>query len=203
MKFWGSLTSPYVRKVRATLEHHQLAYEFLPVEGNAFNAQSAHNKVNPLGKVPALETKEGLWLCDSSVIVEYLDELGCAEKLFPSKQDIVFKNDLALVHGILENTTSLMIPEKMFRPESEWWLSRHQQIFERNRRSIPILAQQLERFGTELNMVTLVSVCLVDYFKVRDGMIQMTDVLQETGLIDWAKLMNEKYHCLKSTLPPT
>ncbi|HEX3061189.1 MAG TPA: glutathione S-transferase N-terminal domain-containing protein, partial [Usitatibacter sp.] len=52
MKLVGSLTSPYVRKVRVLLAEKGLAYEL--VEDNAWHAQTTVPRYNPLNKVPAL-----------------------------------------------------------------------------------------------------------------------------------------------------
>ena len=55
MKLWYSTTSPYVRKVLVTLKYQQLLdkTELIKI-GSSFDANSAHNQANPLGRVPAL-----------------------------------------------------------------------------------------------------------------------------------------------------
>lgn len=202
MKLWGSFTSPYVRKICAMLEYHQLPYEFLPVQGNAFNAQSAHNLVNPLGKVPTLQTDDGVWLCDSSVIAEYLDSIGNSPKLYPQgEKRFVELNTVALAHGILANTTELMLPEKMFRAEEFWWKERHQQVFERNQRSLKALWEQIQPYGTELNLMTLSAACVVDYFLFRDEIIGMANTLKELGFDAWNEAMKAQHPCLMNTQP--
>jgi len=73
MKLVGSLTSPYVRKVRVLLAEKQLAHEFL--EESAWTAQTTVPRYNPLNKVPALVLDDGNSIYDSAVITEYLDAL--------------------------------------------------------------------------------------------------------------------------------
>ncbi|MCR4332841.1 MAG: glutathione S-transferase N-terminal domain-containing protein [Sulfuricaulis sp.] len=73
MKLYGSLTSPYVRKVRVLIREKNLACEF--VVADAWAADSSIPALNPLGKVPALALDNGDVLFDSPVIVEYLDSL--------------------------------------------------------------------------------------------------------------------------------
>ena len=73
MKLYGSLTSPYVRKVRILVREKNLACEF--VVADAWAADSPIPALNPLGKVPALVLDNGDVLFDSPVIVEYLDLL--------------------------------------------------------------------------------------------------------------------------------
>jgi glutathione S-transferase len=57
MKLYGSLTSPYVRKVRVLLAEKNIAHEFVVVD--AFAADSPIPRLNPLGKVPVLELEDG------------------------------------------------------------------------------------------------------------------------------------------------
>jgi len=73
MKLYGSLTSPYVRKVRVFLKEKGIAYEFV-VEGPG-DAAGNVARLNPLGKVPTLVRDDGEVLFDSLMIVEYLDSL--------------------------------------------------------------------------------------------------------------------------------
>ena len=85
MKLWYSTTSPYVRKVLVTLKYQQLLdkTELIKI-GSSFDASSAHNQANPLGRVPALERNCGNWLYGSLLICEYLDQKGKVEpKLIP------------------------------------------------------------------------------------------------------------------------
>lgn len=73
MKLYGSLTSPYVRKVRMFLKEKGIAHEFI-VEGPA-DATGNVTRLNPLGKVPVLVRDDGEPLFDSPMIVDYLDGL--------------------------------------------------------------------------------------------------------------------------------
>jgi glutathione S-transferase len=80
MKLIGSLTSPYVRKVRIVMAEKRLDYqlELEDVWGN-----DAIVKSNPLGKVPVLVMEGGEAVFDSRVIVEYLDTRSPVSKLIP------------------------------------------------------------------------------------------------------------------------
>ena len=83
MKLCFSPTSPYVRKVRAcaiTREIDRLI-ELVPTEANASLPEFV--AINPLSKVPALVTDDGVALFDSPVICEYLDSIGDALPMFP------------------------------------------------------------------------------------------------------------------------
>src|SRR6218665_440354 len=86
MKLIGSLTSPYVRKVRVVMAEKKLDYQFVleDVWGS-----DAILKMNPLGKVPCLvmEGQDSITgaVFDSRVIVEYVDTLSPVGKLLPER----------------------------------------------------------------------------------------------------------------------
>ncbi|MCH7343501.1 glutathione S-transferase N-terminal domain-containing protein [Pelomonas sp. CA6] len=86
MKLIGSLTSPYVRKVRIVMAEKKLDYQF---ELEDVWASDAILKVNPLGKVPCLvmEGQDSITgaVFDSRVIVEYVDTLSPVGKLIPER----------------------------------------------------------------------------------------------------------------------
>jgi glutathione S-transferase len=80
MKLIGSLTSPYVRKVRIVMAEKKLDYQF---ELEDVWASDAILKSNPLGKVPCLVMEGGEAVFDSRVIVEYLDTRSPVSRLIP------------------------------------------------------------------------------------------------------------------------
>jgi glutathione S-transferase len=82
MKLIGTLTSPYVRKVRVVMAEKRLDYQFVleDVWGDDAILQS-----NPLGKVPCLVMEGGEAVFDSRVIVEYVDTLSPVGKLMADR----------------------------------------------------------------------------------------------------------------------
>jgi glutathione S-transferase len=84
MKLLGSLTSPYVRKVRVVMAEKKLDYQL--VLEDVWGSDSIL-KVNPLGKVPCLlmEGQDAIHgaVFDSRVIVEYVDTLSPVGRLIP------------------------------------------------------------------------------------------------------------------------
>ena len=74
MKLVGSLTSPFVRKIRVILAERSIVHQFL--EESAWSATTTVPRYNPLNKVPALELDGGEALYDSAVISEYLDAIS-------------------------------------------------------------------------------------------------------------------------------
>ncbi len=84
MKLYGSLTSPYVRKVRMLLKEKAIAHEFI-MEGPTDVAGNVA-RLNPMGKVPVLVRDDGEVLFESTMIVDYLDGLDEPRLIPPSAE---------------------------------------------------------------------------------------------------------------------
>jgi len=102
MKLIGSLTSPFVRKVRVVLAEKKLDYKF-EVE-DVWAADTRISDANPLGQVPCLVMEGGEAIFDSRVIVEYVDTLSPVGKLIPlsGRERVEVKTWEALADGLLD-----------------------------------------------------------------------------------------------------
>jgi glutathione S-transferase len=101
MKLIGSLTSPYVRKVRIVMAEKKLDYQ------HELEDVWASDKImasNPLGKVPCLVLPGGEAIFDSRVIVEYLDTRSPVSRLIPegSRERIEVRTWEALADGLID-----------------------------------------------------------------------------------------------------
>jgi glutathione S-transferase len=74
----GQLDSPFVRRVAIALNHYGLPFERRAI--SAYDDFARLQKINPLGKVPALQLDDGTVLADSTLILDYLDRLVGHEK---------------------------------------------------------------------------------------------------------------------------
>jgi glutathione S-transferase len=101
MRLIGSLTSPYVRKVRVVMAEKKLDFQ-LSLED--VWGSDAMLKNNPLGKVPCLVLDGGEAVFDSRVIVEYVDTLSPVGKLIPptGRERIEVRTWEALADGLLD-----------------------------------------------------------------------------------------------------
>src|SRR5688500_13174322 len=101
MKLIGSLTSPYVRKVRIVMAEKRLDYQF---EQEDVWSSDHILESNPLGKVPCLVMEGGEAVFDSRVIVEYLDMLSPVGRLIPAngRERIEVRTWEALADGLLD-----------------------------------------------------------------------------------------------------
>jgi glutathione S-transferase len=102
MKLIGSLTSPYVCKVRIVLAEKKLDYSF--VTEDVWSADTKIAESNPLGKVPCLIMEGHEAVFDSRVIVEYLDTLSPVGKLIPTggRERAEVKTWEALADGLMD-----------------------------------------------------------------------------------------------------
>ncbi len=101
MKLIGSVSSPYVRKVRIVMAEKKLEYRF--VEEDVWGSD-AILAANPLGKVPCLVMEGGEAVFDSRVIVEYLDARSPLARLIPepNRERTEVRTWEALADGILD-----------------------------------------------------------------------------------------------------
>ena len=77
----GSPVSPFVRKTLVVLEEKGVPYDLVPVF--PFGPNPEFRRISPLGKIPALTDGEHS-LCDSSVIVAFLERIHPEPSLLPS-----------------------------------------------------------------------------------------------------------------------
>ena len=112
MKLIGSLTSPYVRKVRVVMAEKKLDYQLVLEDVWASDALLA---VNPLGKVPCLVLDGGEAVFDSRVITEYVDTLSPVGKLIPpsGRERVEVRTWEALADGLCDAALQI-------RMESTW-----------------------------------------------------------------------------------
>lgn len=117
MKLYGTLTSPYVRKLRALIVEKKLDVEFVRVEKPA-DPEGHVRRLNPLGKVPVLELDDGRALYDSPVIAEYLDALA-GPALIPGSGEARWQalRICALADGMLDGIVARLLQTRL--PESE------------------------------------------------------------------------------------
>lgn len=128
MKLIGSLTSPYVRKVRIVLAEKKIDYSF--ELDSPWAAETKVSQVNPLGKVPVLVLDDDVPLYDSRVIVEYLDAMTPNNRLIPAngRERVMVRRWEALADGICDAAASGFLEGKRpLEQQSMEWISRQQE----------------------------------------------------------------------------
>ena len=109
MKLYGSLTSPYVRKVRIVLKEKGLTHDLI-VEGPA-DAAGNVARLNPLRAIPLLVRDDGEVFFDSPMICEYIDSLNDKPRLYPASGEARWQalRWQALSQGMMEATVTRML----------------------------------------------------------------------------------------------
>jgi len=169
MKLIGSLTSPYVRKVRIVLAEKKIDYEF--ELDSPWSADSKIAEVNPLGKVPVLILDDSTVLFDSRVIVEYIDSVAPNNKLMPesNRERAEVKRWGAVADGICDAAGLVFIERK--RPEAKQsadWIERQ---LEKITRGLDYMAAQLGDgnwcMGTHFSLSDVSATCALGYLVFR------------------------------------
>ena len=175
MKLIGSLTSPYVRKVRIVFSEKKVDVD-LELE-NVWAADTKIAASNPLGKVPCLILDDGEALYDSRVIAEYADGLSPVSKLIPAdnRERASVKTWEALADGVMDAGILARL-ERTWRPadvQSSAWVDRQMGKIANS------LRQMSERLGGNAwchgNQMTLADVavgCALGYLLFRFPDIQ-------------------------------
>jgi glutathione S-transferase len=190
MKLVGSLTSPFVRKVRIVLSEKRIVYDFdvdIPWESDTRVAEH-----NPLGKVPILIMDDGTTLYDSRVIVDYLDSANPVSRLMPefNRERSMVKRWEALADGISDAASTIFLERK--RPkslQSTEWISRQQK---KAMLGLEVAARDLDdKKWCEGNVYTLADValgCTLGYLSFRfpemkwrmfPNLVRLVDTLEE------------------------
>ena len=125
MKLFYSTNSPYARKCRVVMFEKGLEDRVELINVNPMENPPELLAVNPLGTIPAMITEDGLHLCDSTVICEYLDRISPHQSLLPEEAHVCVLAMAVLADGIMDAAVSCVIesrrpPEKKY-PE---WVSR-------------------------------------------------------------------------------
>lgn len=131
MKLFGSITSPYTRKVRVVLAEKKIECEFVTtVPSDPSGPVIQHN---PLARVPVLLLDDDTAIFDSPVIVEYLDNVAPNNKLMPqpNRERIEVKRYEALADGLMDAAVAIRL--ETTRPETErspTWIERNRVVVE-------------------------------------------------------------------------
>jgi glutathione S-transferase len=169
MKLIGSLTSPFVRKVRVVLAEKKIECEF-EIDSPWTPGSNVPN-INPLGKIPVLALDEDIALFDSRVIGEYLDNVAPNNKLMPApnRERTEVKRWEALADGVCDAAALTYLETK--RPETQQsadWIARQK---DKIVRGVEYMAEQLgdgqRCMGTHFTLADIAVGCALGYISFR------------------------------------
>lgn len=198
MKLYGSLTSPYVRKVRVLLKEKNIACEFAVAD--AWAADSPIPAMNPLGKVPVLVRNDGSVLFDSPLIAEYLDSLK-GEPLIPASGEARWEVlrwhalaqgmlDVVVVRLLESRRGEKMAPEIIARQEGK--IAATLKYADTQRKDGPYLCQ---------NRLTLADISVAIALEYTDFRYAHDWRSRHPRLAEWLKAMSARPSFLE-TQPP-
>ena len=169
MKLIGSLTSPFVRKVRIVLAEKKIDYEF--VIDSPWSPESGVANLNPLGKIPVLALDDDTSLFDSRVISEYLDNVAPNNKLMPStnRERTEVKRWEALADGICDAAALIFLEKKRpaERQDADWITRQESKLI----RGLDYMASELGDntwcMGNHFSLADIATGCALGYLAFR------------------------------------
>lgn len=170
MKLIGSLTSPYVRKVRIVFSEKKVDVDH--VLENVWAPDTKITQTNPLGKVPCLVLDDGGVIYDSRVIAEYADGLSPVSKLIPidTRDRASVKTWEALSDGIMDAGILARL-ELTLRPaeqQSKAWVDRQMGKIETALRQMSEeLGENAWCHGNQMTLADIAVGCAVGYLLFR------------------------------------
>lgn len=170
MKLIGSVTSPYVRKVRVVMAEKKLDFS-LALE-NVWVPETTIQEVNPLGKIPCLVMEDGSTLYDSRVIAEYLDTISPVCKLLPpnGRDRTEVKVWEALADGVLDAAILVFLERRERPPEqqSQKWIDRQMGKVHAGLREMSVkLGESTYCMGTHYSLADVAAGCALGWLAFR------------------------------------
>ena len=169
MKLYGSFGSPFTRRVGTTLLLYNLKHEHLVLRANVPEELEKLKKINPLARIPALETDDGMALVDSVTILDYLDRLVGPDGALTPSTGAVRTQMLSLIGiaaGAVEKSVSCYYEEgvnakrpadKIYRP----WVDK---MYEQTKDGLEAIESMVKEPWIMGNKITQADVSLVCFF---------------------------------------
>ena len=173
MKLYGGFGSPFTRRVGTTLLLYKLKHEHVVLRGNVPDELEQLKKFNPLARIPALETEEGIALVDSVTILDYLDQQVETDILLTPQKGIErtkILNLMGIAAGAAEKSVSCYYEEginakrpadKVYRP----WVDK---MYEQTKDGIEAIEKLVIGpwiMGDDLTQADVSVVCFWDFIK--------------------------------------
>ncbi|MDD7995600.1 glutathione S-transferase [Kosakonia sp. H7A] len=170
MQLFFATTSAYVRKVMVCASVLGLADEIERLDSAAHPIERDERIAvfNPLAKVPALRTENGLCLYDSRVICEYLNARAGGD-LFPAQGDARWRSlaRQALGDGMID-AALLARYEFSARPPEKQWQNWADAQLKKVAAALAEIESQVSSFSAHPNDIGLIAIgCALGYLDFR------------------------------------
>lgn len=188
MILYGSIPSPYVRRIRMLLDGQD--YQFQPINLYEDKARAEYAKIAPIQKMPMLEDN-GQKIFDSHVIAQYIQQ-----KLDLPAPSI---EELNLVSAVDAVTDSLII--LFYGKKSELDVSNEKLIFKLQLGRIPVVLTWLNTQAelgafNQWNYASLALISMLDWANFRD----LYDFSDYPALAK-ARHLHANNNAVKNTMP--
>jgi glutathione S-transferase len=161
MKLYGSFTSPYVRRLRLILM--DVKYDMIDAPTSSAEGRAILRKLNPTMKIPMFEDN-GLVLCDSTVIAQYLHE-----KLVRPYLSIPQLNLLKIIDGITDSYIQLFLLDKsgFDTTDDKMYFNLQHERIERSFKYLENVVADKQISATDWNYLSISLYTSLDWVKVR------------------------------------
>jgi glutathione S-transferase len=167
MKLFYTATSPYARKVRATLLEKGLGERIELVPCNLEAPDAALLAANPAGKIPTLMLESGEALYDSPVICEWLDLEAGTPLLLPAQGPTRWRvlRSQALADAVMDDALAVVM--ELRRGEEQRSATLIEKRTAALRRSVTALEQELAAWPGSLTLAHIAAGCALGYLDLR------------------------------------
>ena len=172
MKLLASPTSPFARKVRILIREKNATNLVPETVVSVLDDPEELLSVNPLGKIPALQTKEGTTLFNSPLVCQYLDETLPGTKFLPPAGDSYWKAMRFVTIGDGISEAAFLLTMERNRPEAErssMWTGRWQRAITR---SLDLLEKEADDLQGPLDLGIIAIGCALGYLDFRHGHLE-------------------------------
>src|SRR5260221_2634610 len=118
----STVTSPFGRKVRMAVEALGLGKRVTLVAADPLDENDTLRQQNPLGKMPCLVLADGSTIYDSSIIIEYLQDVAGTDRLLPLRGRERYRaRTVSRLADRIMDASILVVYQTRFRPDLPHW----------------------------------------------------------------------------------
>ena len=199
-KLYSSPASPFGRKIILAAHCLGLVDRLQVVDSDTNDPQDANRQLNPLGKIPTLETPDGP-LYDSRVILNFLDlqQPGILFSPDPASR-LKTETAAALADGMMD-AAILIVYESRFRPETHFVERFVEYQRDKIRRALHYIEAGQPSYdrAAQPDAGQIALACALDYLDLRG---QLDWRAEAPSLISWMTGFAAEVPGYHATLPP-
>ena len=190
-------SSPFARKVCVTA-HEKHLFDQIELEPcSAFAELERVQQVNPIGKIPVLILDDGTPLYDSTVICDYLDDMGGGDRLTPvtGMPHWLARRAQALADDTL--TIAVALTMEYRRPEAHQSAPAIERSHQQLAMTLVKMDEESAQFPKTLCMVQIAFGCVLGYLDFRHADIAWRQ--KHPQLLAWFTQLSQRPSMLATT----